>query len=564
MILIRKIIILTCCLLSLSTQGQIDSQVLDGVYVQETHKVVNNHNLEFYFKNSMFCVPYNSNNKGSQKIKVDKRPEISHVFLKKAQLEDYVYFNPYESYKKRNSFVLSSEDFTVESELVFPFSIRYYLNVKDINLFPQQVLMQLDSNFYIDKKKYLNPFYFLKHEVSNAEYREFVFWVRDSIARRILANEFPEDFSIPIYNKNKNAVSKEKSVLNWDKEFKYNSTERNDENSYETLLSELFLAGSERFYQRKEIDSRKLIYEYSVKHEDTLLIKKIPIYPDTSCWINDFHSSFIEPMTNMYFWHPAYDQYPVVGVNYHQIMAFLDWKTNRLQKILDKNKIPYVINYSLPTAAEWDMVSTASISDKKTDLYNENYYNLGDNSWITDLSLNGADNYIKTDSTDTIINITSRKDELTYFINKNNTHKGGFIIDGSFFTKKIVPEKKDKKAIFTDLNIDVSGIYYMGGNVSEWLQETYSENWDSIYTKRHQLLSNVKGEDVQLLLQIEQYYNNKNAKNGHLVMGANWYDERYSGKLGINTAGINTKIFVDPSSAHSTLGFRYVLRVKER
>jgi len=47
-------------------------------------------------------------------------------------------------------------------------------------------------------------------------------------------------------------------------------------------------------------------------------------------------------------------------------------------------------------------------------------------------------------------------------------------------------------------------------------------------------------------------------------MGANWYDERFSSKLGINSAGINAKTFVDPSSSYSTLGFRYVVRVKEK
>ena len=127
-----------------------------------------------------------------------------------------------------------------------------------------------------------------------------------------------------------------------------------------------------------------------------------------------------------------------------------------------------------------------------------------------------------------------------------------------------MPEKKDKTSSFSSLNVDQNEIYYMGGNVSEWLQESYSNNWNPIFTKRHTFFNNIKDEDIQLLLQIEKYYNNKNATNGHLVMGANWYDERYSNKLGINTAGINAKTFADPSSSYSTLGFRYVVRVKEK
>ena len=34
----------------------------------------------------------------------------------------------------------------------------------------------------------------------NNEYRQFVYWVRDSIARRILGAEFPEDFMIPTFD----------------------------------------------------------------------------------------------------------------------------------------------------------------------------------------------------------------------------------------------------------------------------------------------------------------------------------------------------------------------------
>jgi sulfatase modifying factor 1 len=42
----------------------------------------------------------------------------------------------------------------------------------------------------------------------------------------------------------------------------------------------------------------------------------INVYPDTSCWVHDFTYSFNEPMTENYFWHPAYDDYPVVGVTW--------------------------------------------------------------------------------------------------------------------------------------------------------------------------------------------------------------------------------------------------------
>ena len=42
----------------------------------------------------------------------------------------------------------------------------------------------------------------------------------------------------------------------------------------------------------------------------------INVYPDTLVWVHDFTYSFNEPMTENYFWHPAYDEYPVVGVTW--------------------------------------------------------------------------------------------------------------------------------------------------------------------------------------------------------------------------------------------------------
>ena len=53
----------------------------------------------------------------------------------------------------------------------------------------------------------------------------------------------------------------------------------------------------------------------------------VNVYPDTLCWVSDFTYSYNEPMTNMYFWHPTFDNYPVVGVSWRQARAFCFWRT---------------------------------------------------------------------------------------------------------------------------------------------------------------------------------------------------------------------------------------------
>ena len=51
--------------------------------------------------------------------------------------------------------------------------------------------------------------------------------------------------------------------------------------------------------------------------------EELEIYPDTTVWIKDFNYSYNEPMHNDYFSHPAYQDYPVVGVSWKQAVAFV-------------------------------------------------------------------------------------------------------------------------------------------------------------------------------------------------------------------------------------------------
>src|SRR5690606_27730321 len=95
------------------------------------------------------------------------------------------------------------------------------------------------------------------------------------------------------------------------------------------LLDEMYYQGDDVMYGKREMDVSKLEFEYSWADmkaaandkgnspRSTFIKKdKIPIYPDTMVWIRDFSYSYNEPMTRNYFWHPAYDDYPVVGVSW--------------------------------------------------------------------------------------------------------------------------------------------------------------------------------------------------------------------------------------------------------
>ncbi len=232
----------------------------------------------------------------------------------------------------------------------------------------------------------VDPFWMDETEITNNEYRQFVFWVRDSIMRRMLGEQL-DDYVI-----SEDALGNpiDPPAINWDVRIDFRDEEVNE------ILSDLYLADNERFYGQKEIDTRKLMYEYywidlkqaasksnrynfekkqyegfivnnngekiEIKDRSTFVIRDVlNIYPDTLCWISDFTYSYNEPYTTMYFWHPSYDNYPVVGVSWKQATAFCIWRTQLLNSELRNNGQPGVHDYRLPIEAEWEYAARGGL-----------------------------------------------------------------------------------------------------------------------------------------------------------------------------------------------------------
>ncbi|MBN1951247.1 MAG: SUMF1/EgtB/PvdO family nonheme iron enzyme [Bacteroidales bacterium] len=232
----------------------------------------------------------------------------------------------------------------------------------------------------------VDPFWMDETEITNNEYRQFVYWVRDSIMRRMLG-EVLDDYVISD-DQFGNPIDPPR--INWEMRIDYRDEETNE------LLSDIYYNEQERFYGRKEVDSRKLMYEYfwvdlqqaakkgnrynyqtkeyegyvtnsdgernEIQDRSNFIIRDVVnVYPDTLCWIADFTYSFNEPMTTRYFWHPAYDNYPVVGVTWKQASAFCIWRSNYLNSSLAAAGQPPVHEYRLPLESEWEYAARGGL-----------------------------------------------------------------------------------------------------------------------------------------------------------------------------------------------------------
>lgn len=189
-------------------------------------------------------------------------------------------------------------------------------------------------------------------EITNNEYRQFVNWVIDSLAHRKLAHELEET---------ENDMQPPVPMLDWEQDVDWEAS-GDEEGGGE--LDDLFYQGNERFAGRKELDVTKMVFEFQwydwqkAAHDRVsnrtshIHREKVKIYPDTLSWVRDYSYSYNEPMTRNYFWHPAFDDYPVVGVNWKMAKAFCYWRS-KIWDMYGESEVN-TEDFRLPTEHEWE------------------------------------------------------------------------------------------------------------------------------------------------------------------------------------------------------------------
>lgn len=257
--------------------------------------------------------------------------------------------------------------------------------------------------------------------------------------------------------------------------------------------------------------------------------------PDTLVWRNRL--GYNETMTNNYLRHPAYAEYPVVGVNWIQATEFSKWRTDRVnenileregylkknakvkdvtaetsfstetylaaptqtfggkedvvlkkelnksgrQEVADTAKNVYaqrnsgliLPEYRLPTEAEWEYAALALVGNREYNIYK------GQKKypWNGQYTRSGKRQY--------------RGDQLANFKQGKGDYGGiaGWSDDGADITNKV------KSYPANDF-----GLYDMAGNVAEWVADVYrpmvdDEANDFNYFRGNVYMKNKIGED---------------------------------------------------------------------
>jgi len=156
--------------------------------------------------------------------------------------------------------------------------------------------------------------------------------------------------------------------------------------------------------------------------------------PDSTVWTSDFTHHYGDPLLAYYWSHPAFDDYPVVGVSWRSAREFTRWRSNFLNDYRAQKELQPFPNFRLPTEAEWEYASRGGRDNVKYPWGNP---------------------YVR----------NTRGCVLANF----KPGRGNYVDDGYAYTSPV-------GAFFPN----DWGLYDMSGNVAEWCEDAYIDEYTPI------------------------------------------------------------------------------------
>ena len=373
------------------------------------------------------------------------------------------------------------------------------------------------------RKMQIGSFFMDETEITNNEYRQFVYAVRDSVARRILGEAGIDGFLV---EEDQYGEPLDPPILNYKTKIDYADAD----------VRQALIDGG--FYlidinHRRVVDVSKMNYEYYYidyadvsKKENGTTVKSehrgtsfavrpkglnnrssqiqrelINIYPDTLCWVHDYTYSMNEDYTRSYFSSPAFDNYPVVGVSWRQAKAFCVWRSNMLNQHLESMNYSTLNDFRLPTESEWEFAARGGIAAQ---------------------SYPWGGPYVRNPN--------------GCFLANYEPLRGAYDDDGGVKTLMVGHYAPNDY-----------GLYDMAGNVSEWCLDAYNES-------------------TYIVANAQTPYYNYNAKDDDplamkrkVIRGGSWKDQKYF-------IQVQTRSYEFMDTAKCYIGFRcvqpYLGRVK--
>ena len=351
----------------------------------------------------------------------------------------------------------------------------------------------------------VDGFWMDQHEVTNSMYRQFVYWVRDSIIRERLADPaYGGDDTYKITeDRDGNPVT---PYLNWSKAIPWKNPDENAERAIQSVYRRhpidgtIMLDASQMNYRYEVFDyekaalrkyrlnpaERSLNTDRPANADEVVMISKdtayidengaivrqtitrplsslydflntyiVNVYPDTTCWVNDFPNANNETYMKLYFSSANYNDYPVVSVTWEQAEAFCQWRTDYLLRGLGP-AARQVQRYRLPTEIEWEYAARGKEGNPFPWQPAE-----GD----------------------------QKKNEKGCFYANFKPDKGNYTDDGNLITSRVGM-----------YGANSNGLYDMAGNVAEWTSTVYTEAGVSMMNDLNpELTYNAAKEDPYML-----------------------------------------------------------------